>query len=159
MPIVVDENDVILSGHARKAALDQLLKPSDMIKCVVALNLTDEQKRKFRLADNKIAELSRWDSELLVSEMRTILDIEEMSKFGFKEREIEQIIDGISAASGGFSITEKQAEKAHTKLEEKFAKLSEKVHKDYIEVECELCGDVFFLSKKELKKVHNYVNL
>lgn len=50
--------------------------------CVIADNLTDEQIKALRLADNKVGELAEWDNELLELELDEILDFD-MSDFGF----------------------------------------------------------------------------
>lgn len=66
-PIVVDENMVILAGHTRHRALEQL----GWVDCEVVVKdgLTDEMKRKYRLLDNKTAEISGWDFERLEEEL------------------------------------------------------------------------------------------
>lgn len=66
-PIIVDENHVILAGHTRWKAL-KLLGRSEA-ECVVKSGLTDEQKRKYRILDNKTAELAEWDVDLLEDEL------------------------------------------------------------------------------------------
>lgn len=69
-PILVDENNVILAGHTRYKALQKLgWKEAEV---VVRDGLTDEQKRKYRLLDNKTNELAGWDFELLDSELEGI---------------------------------------------------------------------------------------
>lgn len=66
-PIVVDEDGVILAGHTRYKALLSLGYTE--AECVVKAGLTDEQKRKYRLLDNKTNELAEWDLELLAGEL------------------------------------------------------------------------------------------
>lgn len=66
-PIIVDENHVILAGHTRWKALKQLGRAE--AECVVKSGLTDEQKRKYRLLDNKTSELAGWDFDLLADEL------------------------------------------------------------------------------------------
>lgn len=66
-PIIVDENHVILAGHTRWKALKKLGRSS--CECIVKKGLTDEQKRKYRLLDNKTAELADWDLDLLGEEL------------------------------------------------------------------------------------------
>ena len=54
----------------------------DTIPCVVADDLSPEEIRAFRLADNKVAEKSKWDADLLTEELEGITDID-MSAFDF----------------------------------------------------------------------------
>ncbi len=66
-PVIVDENNVILAGHTRLKALEKL--GYDKIPVIEAKGLTEEQKRKYRLLDNKTAELAEWDFALLAEEL------------------------------------------------------------------------------------------
>ena len=66
-PIIVDEDHVILAGHTRYKAL-QLLG-YDKIQIAVAQDMSEEQKKKYRLLDNKLSELSKWDFDLLAEEI------------------------------------------------------------------------------------------
>lgn len=83
VPIVVDSENVIVCGHTRYKAAQQLGLES--VPCVVADDLTEEQIKAFRLADNKVGELADWDFELLDMELEG-LDFD-MSLFGFKDAE------------------------------------------------------------------------
>ena len=80
-PIVVDKDMVIIAGHTRYLAAKKL--GYDTVPVVVASNLSDEQVRAYRLADNKTGELAEWDFKLLDTELQDILDID-MSDFGFE---------------------------------------------------------------------------
>lgn len=79
-PIVVDKDMVIIAGHTRLLAAKKL--GLDTVPVVVASNLSDEQVRAYRLADNKTGELAEWNFKLLDNELQDILDID-MSDFGF----------------------------------------------------------------------------
>jgi hypothetical protein len=80
VPIVIDSNNVIIAGHTRLKASKRLnLKE---VPCIIADDLTEEQIKKFRIADNKVAEFSEWDEELLSLELS---ELEEMDDFGFEE--------------------------------------------------------------------------
>ena len=83
-PIVVDKNMVIVNGHTRLKA-SQLLGLT-MVPVIIASDLTEEQCRALRLADNKTAEIAKWDKKLLQQELESI-DWEglqmEMTDFGF----------------------------------------------------------------------------
>lgn len=80
-PIVIDANNVIVCGHTRLLAAKKLKMKS--VPCVMADDLTEEQIRAYRLADNKVAELAGWNDELLGFEMSCIKEVD-MSAFGFE---------------------------------------------------------------------------
>lgn len=87
-PIVVDNEGVIIAGHTRYKAAKKLgLKH---VPVVVADNLTPDQVKAYRLADNKTAELADWDMDLLNDELDQIRNID-MSDFGFDELDDDQI--------------------------------------------------------------------
>jgi len=66
-PLVIDENGVIIVGHTRYKAAQMLgLKT---VPCVVADDLTPEEAKAYRLADNKVADFSFWDNKLLLEEL------------------------------------------------------------------------------------------
>ena len=87
VPIIVDKNFVIVAGHTRcKAALQLGIKE---VPCIMADDLTDEQIKAFRLADNKVAEFAEWDKDLLQLELGE-LDLD-MEVFGFNtEKELKE---------------------------------------------------------------------
>lgn len=81
-PIVIDRDGVIVAGHTRfKAAKKLNLKA---VPCIVADDLSDEQIKAYRLADNKVAEKAEWDYDLLPEELNGITDFD-MIDFGFEE--------------------------------------------------------------------------
>ena len=66
-PIVVDEDFVILAGHTRAKALERLGRTEAEV--MIVTGLTDAQKRKYRLLDNKTNELADWDFDKLTIEL------------------------------------------------------------------------------------------
>ena len=78
-PIIVDEDMVILAGHTRHKALKSLGKKEAEV--MVVSGLTEAQKKKYRLLDNKTNELAEWDIDLLEVELDD-LDFEGYD-FGF----------------------------------------------------------------------------
>lgn len=82
VPIVIDKNGVIVCGHTRYKAAKML--NFDSVPCIMADDLTDEQIKSFRLADNKVAEKAEWDFDLLNEELSDIFDFD-MVEFGFED--------------------------------------------------------------------------
>lgn len=80
VPIAIDTDGVIIAGHTRRKAAEKLgLKT---VPCIVADDLTPEQIKAFRLADNKTGELAGWDFAKLEEELAALAEID-MSAFGF----------------------------------------------------------------------------
>ena len=91
-PIILSKDNVIIAGHTRLKAAKKLgIKE---VPCIMADDLTDEQVKAFRIADNKVGEIAEWDLELLDLEL---IDIDmDMAEFGFtfdeeETREIKKV--------------------------------------------------------------------
>lgn len=80
VPIVIDKDNVIVTGHTRYLASKKLNLKT--VPCLVADDLTDEQVKAFRLVDNKVSEFAEWDFELLNKELNELVDIN-IADFGF----------------------------------------------------------------------------
>ena len=79
-PIALDENNMIIEGHGRYEALKQLNYKE--IDCIRLDNLTEQQKKAYILAHNKLNMETGFNNEILVDELNSILDFN-MEDFGF----------------------------------------------------------------------------
>ena len=70
VPLVIDDDGVIVAGHGRYAAATKRIG-MDTVPCIRRADLTDDQIRAFRLADNRVAE-SDWDNDLLAEELAAV---------------------------------------------------------------------------------------
>lgn len=84
-PVIIDENNTILVGHGRVMAAEQA--GMTQAPCIRVTDLTDDQKRAYILADNKLSDMAGWDIDLLTAEIENI-DID-MALFGFDIAEID----------------------------------------------------------------------
>lgn len=82
VPIVISADGTIVTGHTRYKAATEL--GLNEVPCIIADDLTDEQIKAFRLADNKVGEFSSWDFSLLTQELEELSDFN-MSDFGFDD--------------------------------------------------------------------------
>lgn len=90
VPITVDKNMVVVTGHTRlRAALK--LKMNE-VPIIVLDGLDDEKIKAFRLADNKLSEIADWDIQKLIEELQGI-EID-MTIFGFKKEKSVDDVDG-----------------------------------------------------------------
>jgi hypothetical protein len=100
-PIIIDNNNVVVSGHTRLKASKVLgLKE---IPCIVADDLTEKQIKAFRIADNRTSEDADWDYFKLSKEIFSITDPDfDFSVLGFDEVELQ----GIESLTVGFKTGE-----------------------------------------------------
>lgn len=97
VPIVIDTEGVIIAGHTRHKAAQKI--GMKKVPCIIADDLTPEQIKAFRVADNKVSEFATWDFEKLEEELAALsLD---MSIFGF---------DPPSGDNGGEIVEDDQPE-------------------------------------------------
>ena len=89
VPIIVDKDNVIVSGHTRLKAAKQLGLTE--VPCITAEDLTEEQIKAFRIADNKTGEKAGWDLDKLKIELED-LDLD-MTDFGFGDFEISMLTE------------------------------------------------------------------
>lgn len=88
VPILIDENDVIIAGHTRKLAAKEL--GMEEVPCICVRDLSEERVKAFRLADNKVAEFSSWDPDKLADELAEILNID-MTAFDFPDMALDEL--------------------------------------------------------------------
>lgn len=91
-PIAVDEHNVIIEGHGRFVALKEL--GYDEVEIIRLSHLTDEQKRAYILAHNKLTMNSGFDMDILELELEDITNIN-MEDFGFDFEDIEEAIEEV----------------------------------------------------------------
>jgi len=91
-PIVVDSEGVIICGHTRWKAAQKL--GLEKVPVHVATDLTPEQIKAYRLADNKTGDLSTWDMELLPIELSELQGMDlDLGLIGFSEDELAKLLD------------------------------------------------------------------
>lgn len=118
VPIIIDKNNVIVAGHTRLKAAQEL--QLEYVPCIIADDLTDEQIKAFRLADNKVSEFAGWDYALLDLEMANLDEMFDFEEFGFQVSKKEIDFDN-------------------------FFEDSEKTEKEPKMIECPHCGEKFAL--------------
>lgn len=106
-PCLIDEEYNLIAGHGRVAAAKQIGLKS--VPCVFVEGLTEEQRRAYILADNKLTELGEWDMELVQQELSDLQGMDfdiSITGFGLDDLEIDDIDDGDFEAGVGSSEAE-----------------------------------------------------
>ncbi|MCK1397086.1 site-specific DNA-methyltransferase [Bradyrhizobium sp. 4] len=97
-PVLIDDDDLIIAGHGRVEAA-KLLKLKT-VPCVRLSHLSEQDKRAYILADNRLAEKSGWDNEVLAIELQNLVDVGfDLDAIGFEPAETDLIIEGIGDES------------------------------------------------------------
>lgn len=99
-PIVVDGHGVILAGHTRYRAAQQLGLTE--VPVVWQSDITDIQARGYRIADNKTAEIAAWDRDALDMEVRELAEMDDgaLASLGMSDWELERILHDCATDAG-----------------------------------------------------------
>ena len=96
-PVLVDRRDQILAGHGRFEAAKLLGLPN--VPVIRLEHLTEQQKRAYAIADNKLALNAGWDLDILAADLKELSELElpfDIEITGFATAEIDQLLDGPS---------------------------------------------------------------
>jgi len=89
-PILVDADLVIIAGHTRREA--SILAGLEKVPYIIADDLTPEQVKAYRIADNKLAELSSWDEDILKEELFGLQEVDfPLEVMGFTEMDLKDL--------------------------------------------------------------------
>lgn len=132
VPIVVDRENEIVTGHTRLLAAKKL--GMSEVPVVVADDLSDAEVKAFRLADNKVAEISEWDWSLLNAEFEELksMNLEfDMAEFGFIDNDALDMSYIDELDENGLSMT--KGENDHFSMSFVFPIEKEELINEYIE--------------------------
>lgn len=91
-PILVDKDLVIIAGHTRREAA--ILAGLEKVPYIIKDDLTPEQVKAYRIADNKLAELSTWDEEALKAELFELQELDyPLEVMGFTEMDLKDLFE------------------------------------------------------------------
>lgn len=115
IPILIDEDGTIIAGHGRVLAAQAigLLE----VPVMVARGWSEETRRAYTLADNRLAENAEWDDEILREEISWLMDataIEDVELLGFTTHEIDAVLNGWAADPSKTNVDAHLAEMTST---------------------------------------------
>lgn len=152
-PIVLDKDHVIITGHTRYKALQELGVAD--IPCIIKDDLTPQQVKEYRIADNKTSELSSWDMDKLIPELREIEEIEDMNVY-FPTISLEELLQETAGAQQTYnSPTQESIGKVETKMQMTFEDRSKVQQSAYVEVICPHCTEAFHVDRNEIARARD----
>jgi hypothetical protein len=102
-------------------------------------DLSDEQAKKYRIADNKIGEMSRWDKDSLKAELRELDSV-----LGFTDEEIKKLLDDIKELT---EYSEADVKKLELSMDAHMEVLSKQ---DLIELTCPYCNKSYSIRQDDI---------
>ena len=144
VPLVIDENGVIVKGHARYG--DAIRLGMETVPCIVT-HADPEAIKADRITDNKISEFSEWINDEVLQEMQSIdtdIDFSELGfpSVSFSEMPSEGLKRDFEAVSGDSGISGLPETKSASKG---------KIRAKYYKCVCPDCGHVMFVEEGKLK--------
>lgn len=92
IPILIDEQGVILAGHGRILAAAKL--ELETVPCIMARDWTDAQKRAYVIADNQLTIAGGWDMSLLKSELQGLAELDvNVDMLGFPAAQLDKLLN------------------------------------------------------------------
>ena len=98
VPLVIDKDNIVVCGHTRLKAAEKLKLKT--LPCVRAEGLTTEQINAFRIADNKVSEMSKWNIKLLQEEIKPLKEKIDFTEFGFDSPKEDKPNERIKTVEG-----------------------------------------------------------
>ncbi len=151
IPILAAEDGTIIAGHGRLEAA-RVIGMAE-VPVIVAEGWTDEQRRAYTLADNRLAETSDWDVDKLALELDFLnTDGFDLGAIGFDEATLDALTSGSFAPTlvPGMAVGEVTGEDVAKAAEELDASGERLAKQNLIEVTCPHCGKEYDLDKNDL---------
>lgn len=143
MPILIDEGDQVIAGHGRLYAAQHLdLKD---VPCVVAKGWSEDKKKAYVIADNKLAEKGGWDNSLLYDELKTLSVAEfDLSLIGMDDAfTAMDFTPNINPTTSYDNVSTGDMSKAQDKMISHMDKLTGDRSAQGTEVMCPYCAESF----------------
>ena len=142
MPILIDEEGGILAGHGRLYAAQSLGIVE--VPCMVAKGWSDDQKKAYIIADNKLAENSEWNTALYYSELKELdesgIDLADMLD---EDLTMLDFNPNIAPSQNNADVTEEDFGKAQDGMDSRIESMSNSKSNGGIEVTCPYCTESF----------------
>lgn len=144
-PIILDTEYVIIAGHTRYKAMQQLGR--DFIPAIV-LDLPPAKAKAYRIADNRTSDLSEWDWSNLIPELREVTAELDMSAY-YPDGDLDSLL---AAASGGAYVppTQDDIDRHAAALEGTFESRNAAELAGYVNLICPDCGAEFAVQRSDI---------
>lgn len=144
IPVLVDEDGVLIAGHARVLAAEGL--EIERVPVMVAKGWTDAQKEAYQITDNRLAETATWDNDILTAQIKRLASMEfdlDVLGFNLDDFDLDLGLDpNLAPTIDPTLVTAEGVQKAKQAQDEKFAGAANRVAVPH-DVTCPFCGKDF----------------
>lgn len=146
IPLLIDGQNNVLAGHGRLLAAKSI--GMDKVPCIIAEGWSEDQKKAYIIADNKLAENSEWDNSTLYQELKKIsesnfdLSLMDMAK-EFENMEFSPTLEPFTISK---EITNADIETAQKNIEKQIEGATGQKDEQGIQVICPYCSEEFTVS-------------
>tara|TARA_R100000005_G_scaffold42074_1_gene19810 strand:- start:3767 stop:4387 length:621 start_codon:yes stop_codon:yes gene_type:complete len=143
IPILIDEESNVVAGHGRLYAAQDM--GIEEVPCVVASGWTEEQRKGYVIADNKLSENGQWNDLLYFSELRSLSDDGyDLTLVGMDDDfSFEDFKPNLDPSFNFQNIGEDDVSVAANKMSDKINNIQKEKSNDGVEVMCPECGETF----------------
>ena len=145
IPILIDEQNTILAGHARYESAKQL--GMDKVPCIQAKGWNEQQKKAYIIADNKLAENSQWDLGVFYQELK-LLDREgfDLNLTGIDDNLDLNYNPMLTPEYTQSMITDNDIQNTQNQFDSRFEEIRSSNNNEGVEVVCPKCAHEFRFS-------------
>lgn len=142
-PILIDENQNVIAGHARLFAAKNM--GIENVPCIIAEGWSEDKRKAYVIADNKLSENSEWDSALYLSELKLLEENSyDLSLIGLGEEfSLEDFTPAIAPSFSTSMVDQDDLNAAMAGIDKQIAGATAKGHEGGIEVICPHCAEEF----------------
>jgi len=143
MPILIDEGGNVIAGHGRLFAAKQM--NIDEVPCVTATGWSQEKKKAYVIADNKLSESGRWDDALYFSELRSLSDTGfDLTLVGMEEGfAFDDFEPNLEPTANFRDVSSNDLDRASSRMADQISGLQSNERKLETEVMCPYCAETF----------------
>ena len=153
-PVLIDEDGTVIAGHGRVLAAKKI--GLFEIPTITLIGLTDDQRKAYLIADNRLAELGEWDHNLLLEELEKLGDFSlDFDSLGLDDGFINSLSNyhqfepNFDPSAEKEDVTDSQLEKKKKKMGEAY---QEKSEQNLVLVICPHCAEEFNIDPEALRR-------